>query len=51
MGINTTAANTCFLPVPPAFNKAPDLVSGKTLNLDKQVKVGPLTTVVLYLGK
>jgi hypothetical protein len=37
--------------VPTGFTQAPDLVSGKTLDLSNEVKVGPLTTVVLYLGK
>ncbi len=50
-GINTTDTNTYSLPVPPGYTSAPDLVSGTTLDLSKEVKVGPLTTIVLYLGK
>ncbi len=51
IGLNTTETSTYPLPVPPGFTSAPDLVSGKTLDLSKGVNVGPLTTVVLYLGK
>jgi hypothetical protein len=51
IGVNTTENNTYSLPVPTGFTQAPDLVSGKTLDLSNEVKVGPLTTVVLYLGK
>lgn len=49
IGINTTETNTYTLPIPPGYNQAPDLVSGKTVDLTKDIKVGPLTTVVLYL--
>ena len=51
IGLNTTETNTYTLPVPSGFTQAPDLVSGKTLELGKEVKVLPLTTVVMYLGK
>jgi hypothetical protein len=51
IGLNTTEINTYPLPVPSGFSQAPDLVSGKTLDLSKEVKVGPLSTLVLYLGK
>jgi hypothetical protein len=51
IGINTTQTNTYSLPAPSGFTQAPDLVSGKTMELNKEIKVGPLTTVVLYLGK
>ncbi len=50
-GVNTTETNNYSLPVPTGYNSAPDLVSGKMLDLSKEVVVGPLTTVVLYLGK
>jgi len=50
-GINTTETNTYTLPVPEGYTSAPDLVSGKTLDLSREVKVEPRTTVVLYLGK
>ena len=49
--INTTGDRTCALPVPTGCASAPDLVSGKLMDLTKEVKVGPLTTVVLYIGK
>ena len=51
IGLNTTEASTYTLPVPAGFTQVPDLVSGKTLDLVNEVKVGPLTTVVLYFGK
>ena len=50
-GINTTQGNTYNLPVPSGCRRAPDLVSGQTLDLSQPVKVGPLTTVVLLLGE
>lgn len=51
VAINTTGDKTYALPVPAGYKNAPDLVSGKTVDLSKEIKVGPLTTVVLYLGK
>jgi hypothetical protein len=50
-GINTTPTRTYRLPAPTDVKSAPELVSGKTLDLTKEIKVGPLTTVVLFLGK
>jgi hypothetical protein len=50
IGLNTTENNTYLLPMPSGFTQAPDLVSAKTMDLSKEIKVGPLTTVVLYLG-
>lgn len=51
IGMNTTEDRSYDLPVPPSFRRAPDLVSGKELELTGGVKVPPLATVVLYLGK
>jgi len=51
IGLNTTANATYSLPMPAARGRAPDLVSGRTIDLSQEVKVGPLTTVVLYLGQ
>jgi len=50
-GINTTATRTYSLPLPTGFDNAPDLVSGKTMDLRNGLAVGPLTTVILYFGK
>jgi hypothetical protein len=50
-GINTTEDRNYVLPTPSGFTHAPDLASGKILDLRHEVTVGPLTTVVLYLGK
>jgi hypothetical protein len=50
-GINTTEDRNYALPTPSGFTHALDLASGKILDLRHQVTVGPLTTVVLYLGK
>jgi len=49
IGINTTEDMEYTLRTPSGFTHAPDLVSGKILDLKNGVKVGPLTTVVLYL--
>jgi hypothetical protein len=49
--INTTDDRNFALPPPSGFTNAPDLVSGKILDLRNEVLVGPLRTVVLYLGK
>jgi hypothetical protein len=49
-GINTTETQTYSLPVPTGQGPATDLVSGKIMDLRNEVKVGPLTTVVLFLG-
>jgi hypothetical protein len=51
IGINTTQTHTYSLPVPSGITRATNLVSGKTLDLSNEVKVGPLATMVLYLGK
>jgi hypothetical protein len=50
-GINSTEDRTFVLPTPSGVTRAPDLASGKILDLRHEVTVGPLTTVVLYLGK
>jgi hypothetical protein len=51
IAINTTSGRTFPLTLPPGCRQAPDLVSGRTLDLTGGVTVAPLTTVVLYLGK
>ena len=49
--MNTTEAHTYALKVPAGFLRARDLVSGKEMILSGEVKIPPLSTVVLYLGK
>jgi hypothetical protein len=51
-GINTTETQTFMLPVHDlcGARQAKDLVSGKMINLSQEVKVPPLTTVVLWTG-
>lgn len=49
IGLNTTETRTYSLPVPPGYTHAPDLFSGKMLDLSAGVKVGPRSTVVLWL--
>jgi hypothetical protein len=48
--MNTTKEKTFELKRPEGVLQAPDLVSGKTVKLDAPLKVGPRSTVVLYLG-
>lgn len=50
IGINTTEAATYSLPAPVGYPSAPDLVSRQTVDLSHDLKVGPRTTVVLFLG-
>ena len=49
--VNTTETQTFSLPIPTGQTKAVDLVSGKTLELNHELKVAPLTTVVLNFGE
>lgn len=49
-GINTTENEIHVLPVANERGEALDLVSGRPVNLREPVKVGPLSTVVLFLG-
>lgn len=49
--INTTPDKTFELKPPPEFSEAQELVTKKVLQLSGELKVAPLTTVVLYLGK
>jgi hypothetical protein len=51
IAINTTATGTYSLPVPAGHAHAVDLVSGQTTDMNREVKVGPLATVVLVLAK
>jgi len=50
IGLNTNDQDTYTLPAPAGVERAPDLISGKMLELSASVKVSPLSTVVLYLG-
>ena len=50
IGMNPTAAKTLDLPVPAGVKQARELVSGKALKLNGPLQVGPMSTVVLYLG-
>jgi hypothetical protein len=49
--VNTTSGRNCPLPTNKGFTHAPDHNFGKVLDLGHPVTVGPLTMVVLYLGK
>lgn len=49
--INTTEDNTYALALPEGNGSATDLIAGKHVDLGNGMKVGPQTTVVLYLGK
>ncbi|MDR3406090.1 MAG: hypothetical protein P4L99_26625 [Chthoniobacter sp.] len=49
IGMNTTKDKTFELPPPPGVDQAPDLVSRHVLPLGGPIKVGPRSTVVLYL--
>ena len=51
IGLNTTETHSWTLHVPPGCRHAPDLISGKEMELAGDIKVPPLSTVVLYLGK
>lgn len=51
IGLNTHESNTYELSIPSGVSEAPDLISGKTIPLSSALKVPPLTTVVLFLGK
>ncbi|MBV9471274.1 MAG: hypothetical protein JOZ57_18695, partial [Abitibacteriaceae bacterium] len=50
IGMNTTHNKTFPLPVPTDVRSAKELVSGKMMRLSKPVQVGPMSTVVFYLG-
>jgi hypothetical protein len=50
IGLNTNEQETYVLPAPAGFKSASDLISGKEIELSGDVKVPPLSTVVLYLG-
>jgi hypothetical protein len=49
IGMNCSERGTYRLDVPSDRQEAQDLVSGKAVALDRPVRVGPLSTVVLYL--
>ncbi|MEI8037965.1 MAG: hypothetical protein WCJ14_06205 [Verrucomicrobiota bacterium] len=49
--VNTTENQTFTLPAPSGHAQARELVSGKTLNLNHEIRVAPLSTVVLLLEK
>ncbi len=51
IGMNTTGDRSWTLHVPPGYRQAPELISGKEMELTGDVAVPPLSTVVLYLGK
>jgi hypothetical protein len=51
IGLNTSEQTTYTLPIPADHTRAPDLISGKTIDLSSTLNVPPLSTVVLYLGK
>ena len=51
IGMNTTAAKTFELPLPAGVSQAQSLTSGKTVSPNAPIKVGPMSTVVLYVGR
>ena len=51
IGMNTTENRSYTLHVPPGYRQAPELISGKEMELTGEVTVPPLSTLVLYLGK
>ena len=51
IGMNTTEDQAYALRVPPGYRRLPDLISGKEMEISGDVKVPPLSTVVLYSGK
>ena len=51
IGMNTTEDQSYTLRVPPGYRRLPDLISGKEMEVSGDVKVPPLSTVVLYSGK
>jgi hypothetical protein len=51
IGMNTTENQSWTLQVPPGYRKAPELISGKEMELSGDVTIPPLSTVVLYLDK
>ncbi len=51
IGMNTTENRSYTLHVPPGHRQAPELISGKEMELTGDIAVPPLSTVVLYLGK
>jgi len=50
IGMNTTMDRSYELDVPQEFRSALELVSGKRISTSETLKVGPVSTVVLYLG-
>lgn len=50
IGMNSTPGRTFELTPPVGVKKARELVSGKTVTLNGPIKVGPMSTVVLYVG-
>jgi len=51
VGMNASKDKTFQLSVPKEIEKAPDLVSGKTVETKGSVSVAPESTVILYLGQ
>jgi hypothetical protein len=50
IGMNMTTDKTFELKPPAGISEAKELVSGKTIKFDAPLKVGPRSTVVLWLG-
>jgi len=50
IGMNTTENQSYALHVPPGYNQAPELITGKEIGLTGDITVPPLSTIVLYLG-
>jgi hypothetical protein len=50
IGMNMTTDKSFDLKVPAGVRRAPNLATGKVLSLKAPVRVGPQSTVVLYLG-
>ncbi|MGC3988109.1 MAG: hypothetical protein QM796_00215, partial [Chthoniobacteraceae bacterium] len=50
IGMNASTEKTYQLAVPEEVKKAPDLITGKTIETKGGVSVAPESTVILYLG-
>ncbi|HSI37072.1 MAG TPA: hypothetical protein VK986_26025, partial [Tepidisphaeraceae bacterium] len=50
IGMNASRAKTFEVTAPAGVVRAQELTSGKTIDIGGPVRVGPMSTVVLYLG-
>ena len=50
IGMNTTKAKTFYLPAPDGVTRARNVATAKAVRWDAPIPVGPMSTVVLYVG-